>query len=71
VSCIPVTFAPDAKILIDGGYGLGEVTPVDQFRYSAHAEIVARLAAAIWSERADWRTIMPGSLGQNSLRTGK
>jgi hypothetical protein len=33
-----------AKILIDGGYGLDEVTPVDQFRYSTHVEIVARLA---------------------------
>jgi 23S rRNA (uracil1939-C5)-methyltransferase len=43
VSCNPVTFARDAKILIDGGYRLGEVTPVDQFRYSAHVEIVARL----------------------------
>jgi 23S rRNA (uracil1939-C5)-methyltransferase len=42
VSCNPATFARDAKILIDGGYRLGEVTPVDQFRYSAHVEIVAR-----------------------------
>ena len=44
VSCNPATFARDAKILIDGGYRLGEVTPVDQFRYSAHVEIVAQLA---------------------------
>jgi 23S rRNA (uracil1939-C5)-methyltransferase len=44
VSCNPATFARDAKILIEGGYRLGEVTPVDQFRYSAHIEIVARLA---------------------------
>jgi 23S rRNA (uracil1939-C5)-methyltransferase len=44
VSCNPVTFARDAKILIEGGYRLGEVTPVDQFRYSVHVEIVARLA---------------------------
>src|SRR5215468_2813601 len=43
VSCNPATFARDAKILIDGGYRLGEVTPVDQFRYSAHVEIVAKL----------------------------
>lgn len=43
VSCNPGTFARDAKILIDGGYRLGTVTPVDQFRYSAHVEIVARL----------------------------
>jgi 23S rRNA (uracil1939-C5)-methyltransferase len=43
VSCNAATFARDVKILIDGGYSLGEVTPVDQFRYSAHVEIVARL----------------------------
>jgi 23S rRNA (uracil1939-C5)-methyltransferase len=44
VSCNAATFARDAKILIDGGYRLTAVTPVDQFRYSAHVEIVARLA---------------------------
>ncbi|MBX9843984.1 MAG: methyltransferase [Xanthobacteraceae bacterium] len=44
VSCNPATFARDVKILVDGGYRLTEVTPVDQFRYSAHVEIVARLA---------------------------
>lgn len=43
VSCNAATFARDVRILIDGGYRLGEVTPVDQFRYSAHVEIVARL----------------------------
>jgi 23S rRNA (uracil1939-C5)-methyltransferase len=44
VSCNPTTFVRDAKILIDGGYRLGPVTPVDQFRYSAHVEVVARFA---------------------------
>jgi 23S rRNA (uracil1939-C5)-methyltransferase len=43
VSCNAATFARDAKILLDGGYRLTAVTPVDQFRYSAHVEIVARL----------------------------
>jgi 23S rRNA (uracil1939-C5)-methyltransferase len=42
VSCNPATFARDAKILIDGGYRLTSVTPVDQFRYSAHVELVGR-----------------------------
>jgi 23S rRNA (uracil1939-C5)-methyltransferase len=42
VSCNPATFARDARILIDGGYRLGTVTPIDQFRYSAHVELVAR-----------------------------
>jgi 23S rRNA (uracil1939-C5)-methyltransferase len=43
VSCNPGTFARDARLLTDGGYRLTSVTPVDQFRYSAHVEIVARL----------------------------
>jgi 23S rRNA (uracil1939-C5)-methyltransferase len=43
VSCNPGTFARDMRLLIDGGYRLTSVTPVDQFRYSAHVEIVARL----------------------------
>lgn len=41
VSCDAATFARDAKSLIDGGYRLAIVTPVDQFRYSHHVEIVA------------------------------
>lgn len=44
ISCNPGTFARDLRLLIDGGYRLGAVTPVDQFRYSPHVEIVARLA---------------------------
>lgn len=43
VSCNPATFARDAAELARGGYKLVEVTPVDQFRYSPHVEIVARL----------------------------
>jgi 23S rRNA (uracil1939-C5)-methyltransferase len=40
VSCDADSFARDAKILIGGGYKLGAVTPVDQFRYSHHIELV-------------------------------
>jgi 23S rRNA (uracil1939-C5)-methyltransferase len=43
VSCNAATFARDMRILTGGGYRLGAVTPVDQFRHSAHVEIVARL----------------------------
>jgi 23S rRNA (uracil1939-C5)-methyltransferase len=43
VSCNPASFARDARILVDGGYRLARVTPIDQFRYSPHVEIVARL----------------------------
>jgi 23S rRNA (uracil1939-C5)-methyltransferase len=44
VSCNPATFARDARLLIDGGYRLTALTPVDQFRYSSHVEIVAQFA---------------------------
>lgn len=40
VSCDPVTFARDAQILTEGGYRLERVTPVDQFLYSSHVELV-------------------------------
>jgi 23S rRNA (uracil1939-C5)-methyltransferase len=43
VSCNPSTFVRDARIMVDGGYRLTRVTPVDQFRYSPHVEIVAKL----------------------------
>jgi len=42
VSCNAATFARDARILADGGYRLTRVTPVDQFLYSPHVEIVAK-----------------------------
>jgi len=41
VSCNPATFARDARTLIDGGYRLDWVQPVDQFRWSPHVELVA------------------------------
>lgn len=40
VSCNPASFVRDARILTDGGLRLAHVTPVDQFRYSAHVELV-------------------------------
>jgi 23S rRNA (uracil1939-C5)-methyltransferase len=40
VSCNPATFARDASTLIAGGYALRTVTPVDQFLWSAHLELV-------------------------------
>jgi 23S rRNA (uracil1939-C5)-methyltransferase len=43
VSCNLPTLARDARILVDGGYRLARVTPVDQFLYSTHVEVVALL----------------------------
>ncbi|MGI6851405.1 class I SAM-dependent RNA methyltransferase [Mesorhizobium sp. 1B3] len=43
VSCNPVTLARDLRILLDGGYSLKGVTPIDQFLWSPHVEAVALL----------------------------
>ena len=43
VSCNPVTLARDLRILIDGGYRLQRVVPIDQFIWSPHLEAVALL----------------------------
>ena len=40
VSCNPQTFFRDAALLRDGGYTLQSLTPVDQFVYSPHIELV-------------------------------
>jgi 23S rRNA (uracil1939-C5)-methyltransferase len=40
VSCHAANFARDARILADGGYRLESVTPVDQFVYTPHLELV-------------------------------
>ena len=44
VSCNPATFARDAKVLVAAGYVLDWVQVVDQFRWSAHVELLARFA---------------------------
>lgn len=43
VSCNPATLARDLRILLDGGYRLARIVPVDQFRFSAQIEAVAHL----------------------------
>ncbi|HEY0104611.1 MAG TPA: methyltransferase domain-containing protein [Rhizomicrobium sp.] len=44
VSCDAASFARDAAILVDGGYRIGTITPVDQFLWSSHIELVAGFA---------------------------
>jgi 23S rRNA (uracil1939-C5)-methyltransferase len=46
VSCNPVTFARDARILTAAGWRMGKVTVVDQFRWSSHVELVSRFTRA-------------------------
>jgi 23S rRNA (uracil1939-C5)-methyltransferase len=41
VSCNPQTFVRDARILADAGFSLDSVTPIDQFLWSSHVELVA------------------------------
>jgi 23S rRNA (uracil1939-C5)-methyltransferase len=43
ISCNAASFARDMSILIAGGYRLESVTPIDQFRFSPHVEIVGVL----------------------------
>ena len=40
VSCNPATFARDARALIDAGFALDRVHPIDQFLWSPHVELV-------------------------------
>jgi 23S rRNA (uracil1939-C5)-methyltransferase len=41
ISCNADSFARDARILLGGGYAIGPVAALDQFRFSPHVEILA------------------------------
>ena len=41
VSCNPNTFARDSRLLVDGGYRIESILPVDQFLWSSHVELLA------------------------------
>jgi 23S rRNA (uracil1939-C5)-methyltransferase len=44
VSCNAGTFARDLRLMIDGGYRVKRITPIDQFLWSPHIEVVAALS---------------------------
>ena len=52
VSCSAQSFARDAAILIKGGFETKKITPVDQFRFSPHVEIVATFSRGDGQKRA-------------------
>jgi 23S rRNA (uracil1939-C5)-methyltransferase len=41
ISCNPISFAKDVRALLAGGYKTDAITPVDQFLWSPHVEMVA------------------------------
>jgi 23S rRNA (uracil1939-C5)-methyltransferase len=43
VSCHPATFARDVRILVEGGYRLAWVRPIDAFLWSSRIELVGAL----------------------------
>ncbi|MBY5399204.1 class I SAM-dependent RNA methyltransferase [Rhizobium leguminosarum] len=43
VSCNPLTLARDLAILVEGSYRITGVTPIDQFLWTSHVEVVATL----------------------------
>jgi 23S rRNA (uracil1939-C5)-methyltransferase len=45
VSCNPTTLAPNAAQLVEAGYTLDRVRPVDLFPQTPHIECVARFTA--------------------------
>eukprot|EP00913_Durusdinium_trenchii_P026892 g25227.t1 len=44
VSCNPLTLARDLRVLVEAGYRIRSVTPIDQFLWSTHVETVALLS---------------------------
>lgn len=41
ISCNPATFSRDARTLVDAGFEMGRIIPVDQFLYSPHLEVIS------------------------------
>ena len=46
IACDVATFARDLSALLDAGFRLEEVQPLDLFPHTPHLELLARLARA-------------------------
>lgn len=44
ISCNPASFARDAQVLVQHGFVLNSVTPLDQFLWSEHLEVIAKFS---------------------------
>ncbi|WP_032112451.1 class I SAM-dependent RNA methyltransferase [Candidatus Paracaedibacter symbiosus] len=44
ISCSPASFARDAQVLLQHGFTLNSVTPLDQFLWSEHLEVIAKFS---------------------------
>lgn len=44
ISCSPASFARDAQVLVQHGFKLNSVTPLDQFLWSEHLEVIAKFS---------------------------
>ncbi len=47
VSCNPITFIDDAKILVNAGYKIDTIQPIDQFSFTHHTELVALISKPV------------------------
>ncbi|WP_363350020.1 RNA methyltransferase [Methylocystis echinoides] len=52
VSCNAQSFARDAAVLVNAGFRAQRITPVDQFRYAPHVEIVAAFSRSSSQKKA-------------------
>ena len=41
ISCNPISFKEDMNILIENGYKVNSITPIDQFKFTKHIELVS------------------------------
>ncbi|MCZ2158501.1 class I SAM-dependent RNA methyltransferase [Bartonella sp. 220] len=53
ISCNPITFARDLSLLVEGGYTIEKIIPIDQFLWSPHVEVVALLSKR--KAKASWK----------------